>query len=115
MFQPVASLGRDDLFPCRTGRRRRSGRRHRPGRSSEHVAERAGDRVLRAGCSITGAQLPRPPYSSAGTLEFQHLEGGAWRAGGTELAFSDALAFIVRPSLAGSMDLVSATAVDGPD
>lgn len=65
--------------------------------------------------TITGAQLPRPPYSSAGTLEFQHLEGGAWRAGGTELAFSDALPFIVRPSLAGSMDLVSATAVDGPD
>ena len=63
---------------------------------------------------LSGAQPPRPPYSSAGTLTFQHYERDAWRAGGTMAVFSDALPFIVRPSLGSDMGLVSATAIDGP-
>ncbi|HUK76125.1 MAG TPA: exo-alpha-sialidase [Thermoleophilia bacterium] len=63
---------------------------------------------------LSGAQPPLPPYSSAGTLVFQHYERGAWRPGGTMAAFSDALPFIVRPSLGADMGLVSATAIDGP-
>ena len=58
---------------------------------------------------ITGSQQAQPPYSSAGILEFQHFEKGVWRPGGTESVFSDALPFIVRPSLGDVMNSVAAT------
>ena len=64
--------------------------------------------------TISGLQQPSPPYSSAGTLAFEHYEKGAWRAGGTESVFSDALPFLVRPSVGSGMNLVSAVPTGGP-
>ena len=64
--------------------------------------------------TITGSQVPRPPYSSAGTLQFQHFEKGKWHGEGAEAAVSDALPFIVRPSVGQRMNVVGAIPLGGP-